>query len=174
MTGPGPQRAAPAVRKWKSGDVTRMPALCCTWPRIRHAVSSIILGRVSRPWARTRPLRRLSRRQSGLCPVTSQEMTPSGRCADHYGSPRKPAARAQSDVGGRRSARGKIMLEWRSRGQPLHKREPDRGSKTLRKKSRDRRRCPGIGAGSGRASQYAAKSMMVVRISARYSGPGSV
>jgi hypothetical protein len=95
------------------------------------------------------------------------------RCEDHYRSPRKPAARARSDVGWR-SARGEIMLERRSRGQPLHKREPDRRGNPVRKKSRDRRPRPGIGAGSGGASQYAAKSMMVMRISARKPGRGSV
>jgi hypothetical protein len=95
------------------------------------------------------------------------------RCEDRRREPRKPAARARSDVGGR-SSRGEIMLERRSRGEPLHEHEPEGRGDPLRKKSRDRRRGSDIGAGSGGASRYAAKSMMLNRISARNSRPESV
>ena len=95
------------------------------------------------------------------------------RCEDSHRSPRKPAARARSDICGR-SARGEIMLERRARGEPLHDHEPDGGGDPLRKKSRDRRRRPDIGAGCGGACPYAAKSVMVDRISARNSRPGSI
>src|SRR5208283_4194069 len=95
------------------------------------------------------------------------------RYEDRLEEPRKPAARARSDVRGW-PARGKIMLERRPRGEPLHEHEPDGGGDPLRKKSRDRRRGTDICAGSGGASQYAAKSMVLDRISARNSRAGTI
>jgi hypothetical protein len=169
---PGPQRATPAVRKCKSGDVyenaralSRLAKAACIW--------AAILGRVPGPDALDS-----SPAPVELAPVwlMSSEKTGSHakrRCEDRLEEPRKPAARARSDVRGW-PARGKIMLERRPRGEPLHEHEPDGGGDPLRKKSRDRRRGTDIGAGSGGASQYAAKSMVLDRISTRNSRAGTI
>ena len=80
--------------------------------------------------------------------------------------------RARSDVSGR-TARGEIMLEQRTRGEPLRECELDGGGDPLRKTG-NRRRRPDIGAASGGASQNAAKAVMLDRISTRSSRTGSV
>ena len=80
--------------------------------------------------------------------------------------------RGRSDVRGR-TARGEIMLEQRTRREPLRECELDGGGDPLRKTGN--RRCrPDIGATSGGASQNAAKAVMLDRISTRSSRTGSV
>ena len=80
--------------------------------------------------------------------------------------------RARSDVRGR-TARGEIMLEQRTRGEPLRECELDGGGDPLRK-SGNRRCRPDIGAASGGASQNAAKAVMLDRMSTRSSRTGSI
>ena len=82
--------------------------------------------------------------------------------------------RARSDVRGR-TARGEIMLEQRTRREPLRECELDGGGDPLWVlKTGNRRRRPDIGAASGGASQNAAKAVMLDGISTRSSRTGSV
>ena len=101
------------------------------------------------------------------------EIAPSGDARIAMKSPKTwRRERARSDVRGR-TARGEIMLEQRTRREPLRECELDGGGDPLRKTGN--RRCrPDIGATSGGASQNAAKAVMLDRISTRSSRTGSV
>jgi len=101
------------------------------------------------------------------------EIAPSGDARIAMKSPKTGRRkRVRSDVRGR-TARGEIMLEQRTRREPLRECELDGGGDPLRKTGN--RRCrPDIGATSGGASQNAAKAVMLDRISTRSPRTGSV
>ena len=105
---PGPQRATPAARKCKSGDVyenaralSRLAKAACT--DVSGLLSSAGFPGLMR-W--TQALRQLSWRQSGLCPVKRQEVTPSGDARTVLRSPESQRrGRDQMFAGGPRAAK---------------------------------------------------------------------